>query len=132
MYVSRIYTCMYIVHSNPHWVRAEIDDLTTFLFINQEFLQEVLSYQPALDDVTHAEEALFSSDLTTIESCEPVVIRQAALSRRSSTPRPITLASPIPPVSTDWNIVPVKIRYFTTQRRFSFFCVLHTCILVQC
>ena len=66
----------------------------------QEFLQEVASYQPALDDVTLAEEALLTTDIATIKTCEAAVVRQTALYRRSSTPRGVSVVSPVPLVST--------------------------------
>jgi uncharacterized coiled-coil DUF342 family protein len=65
----------------------------------REFQQEVESYGPAVEGMTQSEETLFSAALASILSCEPGVLRQAAVTRRSSTPRSVSLASPLPPPS---------------------------------
>ncbi|CAI8055157.1 Microtubule-actin cross-linking factor 1, isoforms 1/2/3/5 [Geodia barretti] len=59
-----------------------------------EFQQEVESYGPAVEGMTQSEETLFSAALASILSCEPGVLRQAAVTRRSSTPR--SSLSPLP------------------------------------
>ena len=72
------------------------NDPSLSLSLSQDFLQEVESYQPSMDDVSHSEEALFSTDLATIQACEPAVVRRTSVHRRSSTPRPLSVISPVP------------------------------------
>ena len=65
-------------------------------FSFKEFLQEVASYKPALETVNQSEVSLFATDLSSIGLHEAAVIKQAALYRRSSTPRSLAVASPSP------------------------------------
>ena len=85
----------------------------------QAFLQEVSFYQPTLDGVSQAEVTLFTSDIATIQSCEPAVIRQAALMRRSSTPRSVTHTSPVPLVSVAYDYTLCVVYMYTCTVMFN-------------